>query len=97
MFAGCRRARLAAAAAGPGGTSAGCIAVAIACAQSAEHQQVVLRGVVVVRGQLLRVQQVRDVQVDQLQAGEQLQVLLDFSQPQLEGRPCTGNPKALFR
>ena len=59
--------------------------------QAAKHHQVVLAGVVVVRGQLV-VDQVRDMQVHQLQAAQVLQhrlhrVLAHFKLPPRAGQP----------
>ena len=72
----------------------GCIAVRRG--QAAKHQHVVLRGVVVVRGQL-RVQQVRHMQVHQLQAHQALQPLLDLGQPHAERGARAGDPEKALR
>ena len=55
--------------------------------EAAEHQQVVPRGVVEVRGQLV-VQQVADMQVDQLTAGPALQRRLHVGDADLELAPA---------
>ena len=69
----------------------GQIGFAVAGGQPAEHQQVVLRGVVVVRRQLV-VQQVGDVQVHQRHAAQHLQRGLHRALFQLEFAPPAGDP-----
>ena len=64
--------------------------------EAPKYQQVVLRGVVVMRGQL-RIEQVRHMQVDQLQPGKVLQAALNFCQTRLEGRASAGNPDKALR
>jgi hypothetical protein len=64
---------------------------ALPCCQPAKHQQVVLAGVVVMRGQLV-VDQVGNVQVDELQTTSGLQqclhcILLHFKLTARTGQP----------
>ncbi|MNL56883.1 hypothetical protein D3C87_1804050 [compost metagenome] len=71
-----------------GGVGAGCWGVGLVTlcrGQAAEHQQVVLRRVVVVRRQL-RVEQIGHMQVHQLQPHQGLQAGLDLRQLRLKGR-----------
>ena len=60
--------------------------------QAAKNQQVVLRGVVVARWQL-RIEQVRDMQVHHLQAGDGLQRGLDLAQLCAEDGACARHPE----
>ena len=59
--------------------------------QAAEHQQVVLRGVVVARGQLA-IEQVGQMQVDQPGAAQRLQAGLDLGLHGLELAPLERDP-----
>ena len=69
---------------------------ALTCGQPAEHQQVVPRGVVVLRGQL-RVDQVGDVQIDQAPAGQPVQVFLRPLKLHLEDATAAGHPQETLR
>ena len=60
--------------------------------QPAEHQHIVLRGVVVVRGQLV-VQQVGHVQIDQRGASQLVQGRLNLGLQHLKLAPGAGNPQ----
>ena len=65
--------------------------LALASGQPAKHQQVVLRGVVEMRRQL-RIEQVRDMQVHELQAAQGLQRGLDLRQQGFELLARAGDP-----
>jgi hypothetical protein len=68
----------------------------MASSQAAKHQHVVLRGVVVMRGQLV-VEQVGDVQIHQLHAAQGLQHGLHLALHHLELAACTGDPDKTLR
>ena len=72
------------------------LGVSTARRQTAKDQDVVLRGVVVVRRQLA-VEQVRDMQVDQLGAGQTLQGRLNLRLSGLEFRSGASDPDEAWR